>query len=91
MLRNSAVHNAAYDKMSAVLSEEALAEREHARQGHGSLEGANGAADTAVDVLPAHVDVSFKDGAPAASAEPGAASQAAQASTWPLKGLRFRV
>ena len=76
--------NAAYDKMSAVLSEEALAEREHARQGHGGLEGVNGTADTAVSVLPAHVDVSFKndvsfkDGTPAA--EPGAASPTAQAS-----------
>ena len=63
--------------MSAVLSEEALAEREHARQGHVSLEGVNGAAETAVPVLPAHVDVSFKDGTPA---KPGAASQTAQAS-----------
>ena len=43
---------AAYETSTAVMSEEALAEREHARRGHDALEGmthaANGAAEAVV-------------------------------------------
>ena len=41
---------AAFGTTAAVMSEEAVAEREHARQGHSALEGVNGAGDTVVNV-----------------------------------------
>lgn len=41
---------AAFGTTAAVMSEEAVAEREHARQGHSALVGVNGAGDTVLEV-----------------------------------------
>ena len=50
---------AAFGTTAAVMSEEAVAEREHARLGHSALEGVNGAGDTVVDVDGASAKVRY--------------------------------